>query len=438
MEKGQPATKSKHESGMEDASKQERGNQGTGELKKDQRSALRALNQEAEKNSKEAAQEVEGELQGALKVDGERKEGVGESNQAVDQQQEEVTEGVQGANSDLIRKQIDGLEVSVDKLKDFYKNFVIGMEWTYIALKNPNSFLIGTSSFKFKVIEDDTEVYCGVLPKYENFICGIIYLPEPFNYYLIASKERIFRKHIDNNRAYPFMNVNCGRRAGACFRYSNLNQRLIINKDQKNIIVANPVTKEIEIELENTVGGKIFDFKLVGEQEDRAVAVTEDGYAILYTLYPNEKSGIVAQYKEELLVEERQEKTISIAVCPKNEYVLIEIDCGLICSRMVILKLSEGTFTKTASLNMYGKTTGSKYALESYDYVGSHILWVGLSVFRPQVYLFDFDTETGEFRELEDKRILHREKYSYKLHRLGNQFYYTGVWGKVYRLSLTV
>ena len=114
----------------------------------------------------------------------------------------------------------------------------------------------------------------------------------------------------------------------------------------------NPKTRKVEIRTQNSVSDldQIMDFKLFGEQEGRVIALTMDRYVLLYDLGSNQKRGIVAHYQEERK-RYMTEIASSIAVCDKNEYVFLEIglltsSLGLLCSRMIILKLTQNTFSK--------------------------------------------------------------------------------------------
>ena len=80
-----------------------------------------------------------------------------------------------------------------------------------------------------------------------------------------------------------------------------------------------------------------------------------------------------------------------------------------------------------------------QYALESLGYVDKHILWVGLSRKRNgPAHIYDYDMETHDLRELEEKRKDHGENYPCKLHPLGDSFCYTGDHGKLMSLNLIV
>ena len=209
-----------------------------------------------------------------------------------------------------------------------------------------------------------------------------------------------------------------------------------------NISVINPSTKKVEIVLkmiERGPGKDITDFRLFGEREDRVVSVTSSCQIILYSMSYKQKRGVVAHYQEDLM-NKRNEQGQSIAVCKKNEYVCVGIGqwkSPSLCSRMIILKLNQNSFIKTASVDLFRKEIGANYVLETIGYVGRHIMWVGLSWKSGSVQVLDYDTETGGFNEIEDKRVSHEEFSPFKLRRLGDQLYYIGENGKLMRLGVT-
>ena len=50
--------------------------------------------------------------------------------------------------------------------------------------------------------------------------------------------------------------------------------------------------------------------------------------------------------------------------------------------------------------------------------------------------VFDFETKSGLFQELDDLRMIHREYEPARLVRLGDEFYFTGYEAGVMKLSL--
>ena len=133
---------------------------------------------------------------------------------------------------------------------------------------------------------------------------------------------------------------------------------------------------------------------------------------------------------------ERDESGVSIAVCGKSQYAFVEIGSYCLSSRMLILKINHNSLVKMASIDQYNQKTCEKKATECFGYIGTHILWVGVSACENWIaQVFDFDTKTGEFKELQKNRINHQELEPFKLHRLGDKFYYTGNLGKFMNLS---
>ena len=125
-----------------------------------------------------------------------------------------------------------------------------------------------------------------------------------------------------------------------------------------------------------------------------------------------------------------------VAVGKKNQLIFMGIVAKMFSSRMIILKITrQNTFVKRALLDENNDVITGKYAIESIGYFGDHLLWLGLSL-NQFVQVFDFNTETGEFKELRQKRVKHQEKFPLKLIHLGEEFYYFGEYGKLMSLGL--
>ena len=89
---------------------------------------------------------------------------------------------------------------------------------------------------------------------------------------------------------------------------------------------------------------------------------------------------------------------------------------------------------RIAEVNQFSPMLRCKRALDFFGSFGKHILWIGLSFFGI-AHVYEYNTETEELRELVDKRVDHHETTPWKLHRLDDQFYYTGSGGKLMGLS---
>ena len=332
------------------------------------------------------------------------------------------------------------LKLEVKPVKDCSESGLVGGSMTHLALKDHSSYLIGTVFRGLKLIENGAQVYSANLPEENNFFFDIYYVPPPLNYYLLIFKDQIFRKDINHKPPYLFMKLACCSRWGASLRYSKLLQRLIIRKDFNKISVINLKTRKLEIQCKKDIGQEIADFRLFGEKDNRVISVTRDGYILLYNLDFDKKRGVVGHYRIEVM-SERTEEAISVALCEKSEYVFVELgnhdlETTYSC-RFLVLKMSSNTFVKEAIIEQ-NQRPGQKTLFEPFRYVGNHILCVGLSKIHGAAQLFDYDVETKEFKEIEQKRVSHRESWPLKLCRFGHTFYYTGKRAKLMCLNVKI
>ena len=312
-----------------------------------------------------------------------------------------------------------------------------GGNWTHLAMKSRESYMIGTKTKVLEVVEDNKVIFSEAISSFAS-LTDMIYI-EPMNYYLMDHNTKLYRKNIDDKPPYLFMEIVTGFREGACFQYSRQHDRLIVNKDYKNISVVNLEEKKVEIEVEKEVGDFIEDFRLFGNNEDRVVAITGDAYLLLYKLDYEEKIGVICTQVQIALIKERNEWGLSVAVCQKSRYICVEIADWRknTCSRVIVFKITKDTLVQCAVVDQYNQKIGKKYAFECLGYAGKFIQWVGLSKNRKgfaQVY--EFDTSTEEAREAEEKRISHLEYMPPKFTRLGSRLYYTGHGGKIMNLRI--
>ena len=332
------------------------------------------------------------------------------------------------SDQDITDLTLENLKIVVEEIDDYSQDGIVGKCPTYLGMKNKESFMIATKGFR--LFEDGYQVSSGLLPN-KSRIREIAYNPY-FNCYFISSFDKLYKKTIDNKPLFPFLGINCG---GRCLISSHLHQRLFIKRDFETITMINLKTKKIELKLEKTIGDKIIDFRMFGDKDNRFVCLTKDGYVILYGLDYAKKRGVTSHLELDL-IEFRQEKLLTLELCDKKEYALIEIATAPdYSSRMVVLKLTQDGLTKMEELDHYRQYHGLQYTLGCLGYFGSHILWVGLT-FDRQLHVYDYDIEANELKELADFRTSYEEFAAYHLHRIGNKFYYTGNDGKLMRLSL--
>ena len=110
----------------------------------------------------------------------------------------------------------------------------------------------------------------------------------------------------------------------------------------------------------------------------------------------------------------KYEEAISLSVCSKDKYILIEIRErpreALYCSRMMVFRITEdNALVQTNCIDvssiqehLHENIPECKFALECFGYVGRYIIWVGLShnEWRGVVQIYAYNTETDFFGEL--------------------------------------
>ena len=334
------------------------------------------------------------------------------------------------------------LSLTVNKLKGFNEEeiCVIG-DRSHLAIKDHESYLIGTAGERLRVIEDNQVVYCDAFSEYYAPLKDVVYV-EHLNCYLLDFNSAIYRKDIDDQPPYFYMDVKGSKREGASLKYSRISQRLIVNNDDRNISVVNLEQKFVEMEVEvSSNNNPIQDFRIFGENEEKVLSVTVDGVLSLHNFdYSQTKRFTLDESKIDLL-KERTESVYSLAVCDKGRFVMVHLQAkndGVGCfSRIIVSNLRGSKFQQMTTLDLYSQQLGRNLALECCGYVGSHVLWVGLSIHRKKMaHLYDLNSDTGELRELEQKRVKHLEWRPCKIYRRGPDLYFTGMNQRVMNLSL--
>ena len=337
------------------------------------------------------------------------------------------------------RQKLKKMEIRLTRVANHYEDGVIGQEITVMAIKNESSYLIGTNKTGLKLIENETMIFSKSFEVENKRLNDIVYISH-FDSYFLGLGNQIYRKNIDESPAFLYFDVGVAARISSCFRYSDLHQRLIITKDKENIAVVNLEAKEVEIEIETEEGDGITDFRLFGDKDDKVVATCGNGYILQFDLNYGEKIGKLLNSLKIELNGQRKEAPITIEVSKKDQYALVEIGqkSGHLCSRMMILKLESEFISIKASIDCFSQNLRDKYAISCFGEIGTRVVWVEASTHQALVQVFVYDKETNIFEELESKRVFSSENYPSKLHRLGDDYYFTGDRGTIVRMKLII
>ena len=318
--------------------------------------------------------------------------------------------------------------------------------WIQISLKNESSYLIATNKNGFKVIENKQEIYAIIQLKGRTpLIVDVVYC-KPLNCYFLNLNSALYRKNIDKSDPFLFLNVYCGMLPGYCsLNYYHISQKLIISNSQHGFTVVDLVRKRIDFRFKTIKGKPVspVGVKAFGRSEDRILAVSsKGGYIFFVNMSFKYKKILSRSYHKIELNSQRFEIGNSVAVCSKNQYACVEIKNNgkfQLCSKMMIFAIKSNSVAPSAVIDEHPKVQRFKYALEFYDCVGSSLLFVGLSMYYSgKVQLYEFNLESGDFRSLESKKVFHNEKDPYKIHRIGESFFYTGRGAKVMKLTLEI
>ena len=343
---------------------------------------------------------------------------------------------------DLARRRPLQATATIKAIRRLHEGGIIGGSHTYLAMKNPTSFLVGTWGAGLKLYENNCKIYSATLPEKEHWLKDIIYV-KPLNGYIIAHDEKLYFKKIDSTPPSLFMAIRAGLRSGTSLRYSKKQQKLVISRDWKYISFINLMQRKVEFEMDKTVGDSIIDFRLLSDADSRVAALTKDGHLVLYAVNYRLKSGYVLDSYNLGLKTERNECGLTLAACPESSYLMAEI--GYIgrpgrSSRVAVFEINERkTLTMKAVINHGFEIVMSKYSLECYGYAGDHLFWVGLTNSEEGIaQIYDYNTLTGQLSELVGKRVFHGEENPNRLVRLEDRFYYIGSKGKLMRLGLAI
>ena len=351
-----------------------------------------------------------------------------------------VVQNLENLHQKSALKKIEEMSLKIAEVRN-HKDGFIGKDWTLLAMKDHNSYMIGTKRKGVKLIEGNNQLYSGRLPVENGLLVDIIYV-QHLNCYLVHHDYKIYRKDVNDQPPYLYMKIKIALRIGSSFRYSKIHERVIIAKNLRYISALNVEKKQVEIRVKKKFGDKIQEFRIFGKGQNTVISVTNDGHILAHKLNFKKKSEQILSHLELKLLKHRGEIGTSLAVCDKDQFIFVEISqekSPYLASRIMILELGDQNLILKATMDRFRFSLGEDLALEFFGYVGGHALAIALSrKVNGMAKIFDYNTGTGEFRELEEKRLKHEEKEPTKLIRLGDQFYYSGEEGKVMKLSVKI
>ena len=308
----------------------------------------------------------------------------------------------------------------------------------FLAVKNEDSYMIGNTKKGLKLFEDRVEVFARAWTEGLKLF-DIIYINHQ-NCYLLCTNEALYRKDIDDKPPYAILTLNYYDWAQIKVRYSQKSKRLITTRDPKKISVVNLARKQREMEVNKPQGGYIIDFRLFGKNDEKIVSITIDGYVYLHILKYDSRKLCACNHLKLELHEKEREQALSIAVCDKGKYALIELDGSNdlgVTIRLLVVKIDFNQITNTAIFEPGIQHPSSIRALECCGYLREQIVWLALTESDLSVaQIYQYNTITSALAQRQQLRMMNKESFPQRVQRIGNSFFYTGAKGSLMKLTI--
>ena len=263
-----------------------------------------------------------------------------------------------------------------------------------LAIKNHSSFFIATHKTGAVLVENRAVVYsdeCKI--KDEDYLCDIIYIKD-LDCYLMLAAYSLYRKDIDDQPPYRFMELKHSVRYRSCLRYSGLNKMLILSDFEGDVFLIDLKRKQIQFKAKKRPGRFMLAFKLFGEKENKMITLTNEGYIIIHAVSYQMRKVLGIQK-----IKFSDPGGRSIAVCDQNHLVLVQGH-----DRMILFKLEANSLTQIACFDQ-------NYFVPDFNCfgcVGTHVLWIGLCYDLSgsgSIFISDYDIDKKKLKDLVAKRV---------------------------------
>ena len=334
------------------------------------------------------------------------------------------------------------LKPKVEILKDHSGSIHVGGSMTRFALKNHNSYFIGSQGNGYKLFENGQKVDEGAFSAGANDLVNAVYVKDCDCYFMILS-GKLYRKRIDALSPEIWID-NQGFGVGLWWNhhtalyYSEKLKRIVTVKGDKTIAFIDPNKKEIEFQLLFGFADHLMDVKFFGENDEKILFVAQNGYVGIFKYNLNQRKGqIISKIHYPGSGEQRGS---AIDIDSRNKVALIStLHCRQSPCKLSTIKAFEiwnDQLTQTASLDV---DDGSHW-IKGLRFVKNDknlSIFVGVDTAdRGNVHTYRYNSLTKVLTQERQKRVSTQEETPMKLVRLDEWFYYTGQDGKLMRVKM--
>ena len=329
------------------------------------------------------------------------------------------------------------VRLNVEEIADHREANNIGGNNTFLTFKNHQTYIIATFGSRLKIVQSDTPIYYGGLENsYRNLSNRIIYC-DLLDCFFFIFMHKLYRKDMNNQPPYLCLEF----KSVANWIDSKIHRKLILFIEWKKIAIVDIAKMRVEQLITYCRSNQIAIFcKFLDESQNKMLSVSKKGHIFLFLFSFKMKKLLALNQDRIKLIHERYEEVIGLAVCKKTQHALVLIGESLLYnSRVMIFGVDGRSLVKKKTLDLGGLGKGIVNAIESAGVFGGHILWIGVeSNSSGYVQVYDYDVEKNILRCLEEKKTRHQEQFPIDISRVGKVLYYTGWFGKVMRISLSV
>lgn len=170
----------------------------------------------------------------------------------------------------------------------------------------------------------------------------------------------------------------------------------------------------------------------------RVLLLTEDGNLLLYSYDKLRKSSrLLSSFKIKFL-EKRNEKSITLSICPKDEMVAVNtrVKGKHYLSRVILFRIFNNFIEYVNEIDLYDQSFKYFYAMTFNNY-RKNLLILSALTSESRAKLFTFTWDGFGFEELEHKRKSTDCNYPRKLQRINNFLIGADNCGKLFKIKLS-
>ena len=237
-------------------------------------------------------------------------------------------------------------------------------------------------------------------------------------YYLYEKTTGIWKKGIDQNPPTYWYPVKLSEWYGRSLKAAFGGRALILNRGKGyleilDLVNYDPIRGKIgKFVISVSPGSFVYDFKVIGEDQDYLIVLTNDGQLTLFSLDLETKNSSIVATKSFDMLRERSERALTLSVSQDSRFFAIQTYSAKKpkpASRLIIGELYHDRFVEKNSLDLYSQGLSRFRAsefVEAKNEAGSRkLVLCTLSDDGPSLLVsYAYDVQTGALGEIRAAR----------------------------------